>query len=63
MIKQETIIINEINLRRTYSDIGNFILKKGTDEKYEEALDLLDSPFEYEETDESIVIEEVNELL
>lgn len=63
MIKQETIIINEINLRITYSDIGNFILKKGTDEKYEEALDLLDSLFEYEETDEPIVREEMNELL
>lgn len=40
-----------VNLYRTYSDNGFMIKKVGTDEVYEEAIDVENSGFEYEETD------------
>lgn len=40
-----------VNLYRTYSDNGFMIKKAGTDEVYEEAIDVENSGFEYEETD------------
>ena len=46
-----------VNLYRTYSDSNYMIKKVGTDEVYEEAIDVLN--FEYEETTEPI--EELNE--
>lgn len=53
--------INSIDgktLKKTYSDRNKKIKKIGTDEIYDEAIDLLDSPFVYEETEEDIVVEE-----
>ena len=38
------------NLVRTYSDKGLMIRKVGTDEVYDEAIDLEWQPFTYEET-------------
>lgn len=47
-------------LNRTYSDKGMQIRKVGTDEVYDEAIDVENAPFTYEETD--IPIEgEINE--
>lgn len=47
-------------LNRTYSDKGLQIRKVGTDEVYDEAIDIENAPFTYEETD--IPIEgEINE--
>ena len=43
---------DKVNLYKIYSD-ADFIIKKiGTDELYEEAIDVEDAPFEYEETTE-----------
>ena len=40
-----------VNLYRTYSDKGLQIRKVGTDEVYDEAIDVEDAPYTYEETD------------
>ena len=40
-----------VNLYRTYSDEGFQIHKIGTDEIYEEAVDIEGTPYTYEETD------------
>ena len=40
-----------VNLHRTYSDEDVQIRKVGTDEIYDEAIDIEGAPFEYEETD------------
>ena len=40
-------------LIRTYSDLGKKIQKVGTDEIYDEAVDLATSGYTYVETDES----------
>jgi CCR4-NOT transcriptional regulation complex NOT5 subunit len=43
-------------LKRTYSDEGFYILKKGTSEKYIDAYDLKTSTWQFEETDEPIEV-------
>jgi hypothetical protein len=48
-----------VNLYRSYSDKGVQIHKVGTDEIYDEAIDVADAPFTYEETD--MPVEEVEE--
>lgn len=40
-----------VNLYRTYSDKGVQIRKIGTNEIYDEAIDVENAPFVYEETD------------
>lgn len=40
-----------VNLYRTYSDKGLQIRKVGTDEVYDEAIDIENAPYTYEETD------------
>lgn len=40
--------------KKTYSSEGYYIQKKGTDEKYVDAIDLKDLNFEYIETNELI---------
>ena len=40
-----------VNLFRTYSNKGLQIHKNGTDEIYDEAIDVADAPYTYEETD------------
>ena len=47
-----------INLFKTYSTDNLYIRKIGTDEIYDEVIDVEDAPFEYEETEEIIDIEE-----
>lgn len=48
-----------IDLYKTYSDENYRIRKVGTNEIYDEAIDVEDSDYEYEETDEKIeIIEE-----
>lgn len=44
-------MIIEDRFIRRYSDAGMYIRKVGTEELYDTAIDLIDSPFEYEETD------------
>ena len=43
-----------VNLYKTYSDKGVYIKKQGTDEKYDEAIDVESAPYTYEETEEII---------
>ena len=47
-----------VNLYRTYSTEGFKIHKIGTDEIYDEAIDIENAPFTYEETDIPIDAEE-----
>ena len=47
-----------VNLYRTYSDADLKIRKVGTDEIYDEAIDIEGAPYTYEETDMPIEIEE-----
>ena len=58
MVKTE--ILNE-RLKQTYSDSGKVIKKVGTEEFYSEAVDLITSTFEYEETDIDVELENKGE--
>lgn len=60
MIKIEKVIINDKEFTKTYSSDGFKIKKVGTDEVYDEAIDVLD--FEYEETDELVEVDNELEL-
>lgn len=51
-----------VNLYRTYSDKGYIIHKLNTEEMYEEAIDVENAPFEYEETTEKIETEDLSEI-
>ena len=55
MVKTEDLIINGYRFTKTYSDEGFKIRKVGTDEIYDEAIDIDGAGFEYEET--NIVID------
>lgn len=48
-----------VSLYRTYSDEGRMVCKVGTNEAYEEAIDVENAPFEYVEGDK---ITEYNEV-
>ena len=60
MIIKEFYLTREdgVKLNKTYSDNGFYIHKIGTDEIYDEAIDVEDVPYEYEETDKKIEYEE-----
>ena len=60
MIKVEKVIINDKEFTKTYSSDGFKIKKVGTDEIYDEAIDVLE--FEYEETDELVEVDNELEL-
>lgn len=47
-----------VDLYRTYSDANLKIKKVGTDEVYDEAIDVAGAPYTYEETTEPIEAEE-----
>lgn len=47
-----------VSLYRTYSDNKVMIRKVGTDEIYDEAIDIETAPYVYEETDQPIKEEE-----
>jgi hypothetical protein len=47
-----------VSLYKTYSDEQFIIHKIGTEEYYEEAIDIETAPYEYEETEEKIKEEE-----
>lgn len=48
-----------VNLYKTYSDVGFYIRQVETGVEYEEAIDVENAPYTYEETDKLIPIEEV----
>lgn len=51
-----------VNLYRTSSTDGLKIKKVGTDEIYDDAIDIEDAPYTYEETDELIESEVLGDL-
>ena len=51
-----------VKLYKTYSDESYRIQKVGTDEIYDEAIDVENTSFEYEETTEKIETEEISEV-
>ena len=51
MIVTEIVKYGKKEFKRTYSDCGFIIQKVGTNEKYSEAIDVLDNEFEYVETE------------
>ena len=54
MLKREFVETRKdgVNLFRTYSDEGNYIIQNETGIKYREAVDVENSPYTYTETDE-----------
>lgn len=48
-----------VKLFKTYSDEGFYIKKIGTEEVYDEAIDVEGTPYTYEET-ETTILEETN---
>lgn len=52
--KRHTTRADGVKLVRTYSDQGLRIRKVGTEEVYDEAIDVKDAGFEYEETETPI---------
>lgn len=52
MIRTKKVIIADVEFTITFSDTGYKIRKVGTNEVYDDAVDVLD--FEYEETDQRI---------
>lgn len=52
-----------VNLFRTYSDIGAQIQKVGTDEIYDEAIDVENSGFEYVEINDTATEEDYQNAL
>lgn len=51
-----------VNLYKIYSDMDLCIHKIGTEEYYEEVIDIESAPYEYEETTEKINREDLSEL-
>lgn len=51
-----------VNLYKTYSDECYVIHKLNTNEIYDEAIDVENAPYEYEETTEKIETEEISEV-
>lgn len=60
MIKTEPIVINGRELVRTYSSLNLKIQKLLTNEIYDEAIDIVNSPYVYTET--NIPIEDITKL-
>ncbi len=58
MIKQEKVKIGEKDFLHTYSDKKFYILQVETNNKYDEAYDIIPCRYTYEETDELIESEE-----
>ena len=56
MLKQEKIIINNKELLHTYSDSNKYILQVETENKYDEAYDVIPCRYTYTETEEEIEI-------
>lgn len=48
-----------VKLYKTYSDSGFYIRKVGTEEVYDEAIDVENAHYTYEETDEKIEQDEL----
>lgn len=58
MLKQEKITINNKEFLHTYSDTKHYILQVETNNKYDEAYDIIPCKYTYTETEEEIIKEE-----
>ena len=54
MIKEEKLIINNKEFIKRFSDDGIYFKKVGPNDEYVDAIDLIETEFEYEETDKDI---------
>ena len=61
MIVTETITINDKEFIHNYSDSGYWIQKQGTEELYEDAIDVPENNYVYIETDTLIEVEDDND--
>lgn len=63
MLKKEFLRtrLDGINLYKSYSDEGYLIRQIETDTLYDEAIDIEDAPYTYEETDTPIEDEEITD--
>lgn len=63
MIKKEHYMTREdgVELYRTFSDTGYYIRQVQTGVVYNDAVDVESAPYTYEETDEVIIAEELEE--
>lgn len=61
MIIREDIIINDNKFKKTYSDIGNYIMRD--DVLYQEAIDPVGTDRQYIETDIHIEVSEESEVV
>lgn len=52
-----------VRLYKTFSDINHYIRKVGTEEIYSEAIDIESAGFEYEETENEIIVEPIEETI
>ena len=58
MIKQEEREFNGKMFKYTYSTDGYRLRKVGTDEIYDDVYDILESNYEYEETEEKVEVDD-----
>lgn len=58
MLKQETMQINGKDFIHTWSDADKYILQKETNILYSDAIDISPCPYTYEESDQSIEMDE-----
>ena len=65
MIKKKLYMVTQDNIQlyRTYSDEGYYIKQVETGIEYEEAIDVENAPYTYEETNKLIEIENENEIV
>lgn len=65
MIKKEYFETRKdcVKLFKTYSDEGFYIRKIGTEEVYDEAIDVENAPYQYEETGTTILEETNSEIV
>ena len=55
--------LNDETLVKQYSDKGVLLLQKETGIKYSDPIDIVPCPYTYEETDELIEVEELEEVI
>ncbi len=63
MVTQETIIVGSRELRKTYSDDNKMIIQVETNFEYSEAIDPIDSPYTYVESDNEIETQQEDESI
>lgn len=60
MLKQEVVELYGNQFRKSYSDAGFYILQVETGVEYNEAIDVLNAPYTYQETTHLIEEDDIN---